>query len=577
MSIKSNAALIVLLHSLLNINAVTEPVIPFVPKPDFDPSALSSKLPHARPEQMGVSSSRIYDFLKELNRFRELDMHGVTVLRDGVVIGEYGFGGYDRSVWQLTYSECKSITSLAIGMLIDEGRLSIDENVADIFGKRPNLIELLRGKRLTVRNLLTMTGGAMFCEPNSAASLDWISDFLESAPLSEPGKKFIYNSLNTYMLSAIVHEKTGSGLTEYLTPRLFEPLGINQVYWERCPAGIEKGGWGLFIRPMDLAKIGQLVMDKGVYGGRRLISENWITQATTAQVKVPPAYGNFDYGFQIWCGRDTDSFLFNGMFGQNVIGWFKSRVLLVTNAGSEESFQQGPFYGIAEKYFSDPSKLSSPAKSILARARDSHDVRRSISGRNERGPIPLSKIRKLCRELNGKRCERAEPSPVTGLYPFIMQATQNNFSGGVTALGFEYTGSLLYLTIEEKGARNRIPVGIKDYARSTVEYHGEHQLVAAKARFGVTENGDAIIGIRISFLEVPSSRLIKLTLRGAKACAGESVRTVWSEKPGSRYLTALFDVMKERIHSIPGISLSGEKLSGPADRLIDRPVTFIWK
>ena len=206
MSIKSNAALIVLLHSLLNINAVTEPVIPFVPKPDFDPSALSSKLPHARPEQMGVSSSRIYDFLKELNRFRELDMHGVTVLRDGVVIGEYGFGGYDRSVWQLTYSECKSITSLAIGMLIDEGRLSIDENVADIFGKRPNLIELLRGKRLTVRNLLTMTGGAMFCEPNSAASLDWISDFLESAPLSEPGKKFIYNSLNTYMLSAIVHE-----------------------------------------------------------------------------------------------------------------------------------------------------------------------------------------------------------------------------------------------------------------------------------------------------------------------------------------------------------------------------------
>lgn len=96
MSIKSNAALIVLLHSLLNINAVTEPVIPFVPKPDFDPSALSSKLPHARPEQMGVSSSRIYDFLKELNRFRELDMHGVTVLRDGVVIGEYGFGGYDR-------------------------------------------------------------------------------------------------------------------------------------------------------------------------------------------------------------------------------------------------------------------------------------------------------------------------------------------------------------------------------------------------------------------------------------------------------------------------------------------------
>ena len=104
-------------------------------------------------------------------------------------------------------------------------------------------------------------------------------------------------------------------------------------------------------------------MDKGVYGGRRLISENWITQATTAQVKVPPAYGtNFDYGFQIWCGRDTDSFLFNGMFGQNVIGWFKSRVLLVTNAGSEESFQQGPFYGIAEKILFRPVKAEFSGK-----------------------------------------------------------------------------------------------------------------------------------------------------------------------------------------------------------------------
>ena len=164
-----------------------------------------------------------------------------------------------------------------------------------------------------------MRAGVIFGEAEALSEQDWVRAFLNSSLKGEPGTEFYYNSLNTYMLSAIVLRKTGKKLTDFLQERLFGPMGITDILWETCPSGIEKGGWGLYIRPEDIAKLGQLVMDEGMWHGQQLISAEYIRTATAAHASPPPELGDFDYGYQIWVGRKTPAFLFNGMLGQNVL------------------------------------------------------------------------------------------------------------------------------------------------------------------------------------------------------------------------------------------------------------------
>ena len=183
-------------------------------------------------------------------------------------------------------------------MLIDEGKLSLNDKIVDIFADRLNKLNKFTHRNITVRHLLTMTSGIVFNVAGSVTENNWVKCFFESFLVSEPGKHFNYNSMNTYMLSAIVKTVSGHGLCEYLRPRLFEPLGIRNFYWEKCPMGIEKGGWGMYILPEDMLKIGQLLLNGGVWNGKRLISQEWIDAATSAQAAAPKSIGDFNYGYQ---------------------------------------------------------------------------------------------------------------------------------------------------------------------------------------------------------------------------------------------------------------------------------------
>lgn len=199
----------------------------------------------AIPETQGISSAMIGDLLEELAGNDGINMHHIMILRNGYVIGETSFAPYIQGMWHITHSMCKSITGMAVGMLIAEGRLELDDRVHDIFEKK-NILGLFRQKNITVRNLLTMSSGVVYNEAGALAGNEWAKSFLESSVKGTPGTVFDYNSMNTYMLSAIVTEITGETLTEYLTPRLFEPLGITKFFWETCPKGITKGGLGTF-------------------------------------------------------------------------------------------------------------------------------------------------------------------------------------------------------------------------------------------------------------------------------------------------------------------------------------------
>ena len=124
---------------------------------------------------------------------------------------------------------------------------------------------------------------------------------------------------------------------------------------------MKRGGWGLYILPEDIAKIGQMVLDGGRFDGKQIVPEDWIKQQTTAQANPPKTLGNYDYGYQTWVGRNEKSFLFNGMFGQNVLGFFDSGVLLVSNAGNNELFQQSNYYEIATRFFAAPEETHARA------------------------------------------------------------------------------------------------------------------------------------------------------------------------------------------------------------------------
>lgn len=319
-----------LLGRILDPRSATEPFLP----PRAEKRALPLRpaeqpLPRCAPEEQGISSRHIRQFLEELDRDKALYMQDVMVLRRGCVLCEASFGSQDLRAAKSTFSACKSVTSLAVGLLVDDGVLSLTEKVADIFGDLCTPAVRRRLKDLTVEHLLTMRAGIQFSEAEALTEADWVRRFLNASVRGEPGTEFLYNSLNSYILSAIIALKAGKGVHQLVRERLFAPLGITDTLWETCPAGIDKGGWGFYIRPEDMAKLGQLVLDGGLWQGERLLSQTYLDAALTAHAVPPETTGDFNYGYHIWVGRRENTFLFNGMLGQNVLGFRDSGLSLI--------------------------------------------------------------------------------------------------------------------------------------------------------------------------------------------------------------------------------------------------------
>ncbi len=273
------------------------------------------KLPRCTPEEMGIDSGFLLELFRELYEDNSCHIHKVMAVRCGHVIGEFSLSPYEKDVWHVTHSMCKSVTAMAIGLLVSEGKLSVDDKLSDIFSDEINPFRVLFSNNITVKHLLTMTSGVSFNESGAVAGNDWKKMFFESQQKSTPGAVFEYNSMNSYMLSAIVTKLTGESMFEYLRTRLFEPLDIKHVFWEACPMGITKGGWGMFLKIEDMAKLGQLYLNGGEYNGKRILPEEWVKEATLTQVLT----GNESspgYGYQLWCNSDREgAYTFNGMLG----------------------------------------------------------------------------------------------------------------------------------------------------------------------------------------------------------------------------------------------------------------------
>lgn len=554
MGLGSQGNILVLAGKLLDRKKSVEPFILTTPqKPPFgQKTQVEQPFCRATPESVGVSSSLISDFLCELQVSSSLDMHNVVIAKNSKIICEASFGGYDRGVWHAAHSQCKSVTSLAIGMLVDEGRLDLDEKIVKIFADNLPRLSAITHRHITVRHLLTMTSGVIFNEIGAVTEEDWVRKFFESSLKSEPGKKFQYNSMNSYILSAIVKKITGEGLCEYLRPRLFEPLGIKKYFWETCPRGIEKGGWGLYILPEDILKIAELVLAGGVWKGKRLISRRYIEAATSLQIETPESTGAYGYGYHIWVGEGERSFLFNGMFGQNIIAFKETGLLLLENAGNNEIFQQSTFFYIANEFFGRREFPDS-----LPENRRAQRLLRTILGElgkcrryTKLGFFEKRKVKKTlaCQmaALDGKRYVPLEAESATvGLLPLVTQVVQNNYTRGLENLEFNLQGGTFYLTVNERDESYVLPVGFFAPEYTDLVFHGEPWRVSVQGEFCETEDGVPVFKVRVSFLEAASARTIKIFFPGDK------ITVKFSENPGKGFFEVTLGAVRSSARANP--------------------------
>lgn len=285
---------------------------------------MTKKLPRVAPEPMGVEPRAIVAFLDAIEQAK-LELHSFMLLRHGHVVAEGTWKPYTPTLNHMLFSLSKSFTSTAVGFAVAEGLLTVDDTVLKFF---PDEAPEKPGKnwdKMKVRHLLSMsTGHAVDTTEAMIRSRtgDWAMVFLRRPVKFEPGTHFLYNTGATYMLSVIVQKLTGQRVLDYLTPRLFEPLGIEGAVWEQCPKGYDTGGFGLNLKVEDIARFGQFLLQKGMWEGKQLLPAAWVEEATSKQVDNGPADGTQDwgegYGYQFWrC--IPDCYRGDGAFGQYCI------------------------------------------------------------------------------------------------------------------------------------------------------------------------------------------------------------------------------------------------------------------
>jgi len=287
------------------------------------------------PEEVGVSSEAIADFIEDLNK-SNIETHSIMILRQGKVAFESWSEPYKPDIPHTMYSVSKSFTSTAIGFLIQEGLLSLNTKVIDIFPEYKPLKKDKHLENLTVFHLLTMTAGKDVSLLADKTKNQWIKDFFDAKWAFAPGESWRYISENIFILSAILFRITGMSLTAYLTPRLFEPLGFDrEPFWEKDGSGVEAGGWGLFITTEELAKFTLCYLHGGVFNGKQVIPAKWARDAAEKQVEnhqYIEVANTSGYGYCFWRNPVPDSYRADGFFSQFAVIFEKYDAVLVMTA-----------------------------------------------------------------------------------------------------------------------------------------------------------------------------------------------------------------------------------------------------
>lgn len=300
---------------------------------------LKQRFERALPAETGTDPKGILEYVNELCK---RETHSVMILRNGKVIAEGWWKPHRPEDLRTLFSLSKSFLSMAVGFAVSEGLMTVDMPVLPEFPESP-----MKGdahwEALRVRHLLTMTMGHDQGSPHTGVEFQkrgkepWLPAVLSEPLELMPGTRFVYDNRSSFLLGALVQRKIGMTLHEYLKPRLLEPLGMEDSWWEESPEGINVGAFGLNIRTEDLACFGQFLLQEGCWNGKQLIDPEWIRQATAKQVDNSYIDDWKDwrqgYGYQFWRCEPAGTFRGDGAWGQNVLVLPEQNAVVVYTSG----------------------------------------------------------------------------------------------------------------------------------------------------------------------------------------------------------------------------------------------------
>ncbi len=426
------------------------------------------------PEQVGVSSRKLNILLDNL---KNTNYHGMMVIRHGIVASEWYRSPVGNDTVHAMYSVSKSITALAIGFAVNEGLVSTDDDMLKFFPEYKDKIKDENIKKIKIHHLLSMTAGRKIGVLADKERKDWIDLFMYSKFGFVPGDSFEYVNENFFILSCIIKRVTGLNMTDYLKPRLFEPLGIENTFWETDRNGIEAGGWGMFMTIESLAKIFYCFSNKGVFNGKQVISSDWI-ERSIKNYKGPHSPVRLDqgaaYGYGVWRRKNPEgSYRFDGVFTQ-FSEYFEEYDAIVVMIGGDPSFDAHTcVYNMIDELFIEPGEKDVEGNKLL----DENKQTISFSPLSEKSRSSLEKsINKKNFVFKKKFLINRLGFPVSVLtYPATYMG--RNRAGNINNVSFEFKEKSLIFSWEEKEEKNSIECGmdgeyrISDMKLAEKNYH----------------------------------------------------------------------------------------------------------
>ena len=524
-----------------NLNSQTTTKIPVEKgKPDkpviFPSDAKINYLERCTPEEVGLSSEYIQSYINELNSDFSIKPNRLLILKDNKVIAEQYLYPYIKEAWDCVFSASKTVVSLALGLLYDEGKVDLDLPVCKYL-KNEKQITIARNKKITLRHLLTMSTGIRFNEMECVSSLRWTKSFFDSTSKFKLGSKFEYNSLNTYIVARVVQKLSGQRFEEFAKERLFKPLGISEAHFDTSEEDCFKGGWGLYILPEDMAKLGLLVRDFGLYNGQRVLSEEWVRMMSTKQFAATACGRTYDYGFNMWVDNETEFSCFNGMYDQNIMIYRKSGVVVVTCFADNEAFHGSNLFSLTAKYFASESPCNFPF---------CHSSGRRDLENEESLMYYFDAL------LNKEYKAQSKIANSCGILPLIIQNELSTYVKGIHSLKFEMVDNQPILIINEGGKKYELKFSFKEGVRQTLSFYNNQYDCVVDARFILSGKTEPYLIVRVFFLEFSSSRFF--TIKLGKDMNQISVEC--SENPGMEFVNSIIQVQDETTKTLINNAMS---------------------
>jgi CubicO group peptidase (beta-lactamase class C family) len=464
--------------------------------------------PRAMPEQEGVSSAAILDFVAAADQ--KIDsLHSFMLVRHGHVVAEGWWSPYAAEVPHVMFSLSKSFTSTAVGMAVTEGKLSLDDEVLKFFPEDAPVNPSDNLKAMRVRDLLIMSSGQIAKEVTNFsfdAPEPLTREFLAMPVEHKPGTYFFYNTPGSYMLSAIVQKVTGKTVLDYLTPRLFEPLGIEHPVWDKSPQGICLGGYGLHIRTEDIARFGELYLHQGNWHGKQLLPAAWVATATARQTSNgsnPNSDWEQGYGYQFWRCRHG-FFRGDGAFGQFCVVMPEQDAVVAITSGTKDL--AGVLNLVWDKLL--PGMKSQPLP-------ENPDADKKLADK-------LAGLKISVAPGTGSPGNATQFFGQTYLFPTNAQKLES------IALESTGAGVPLVLVLHCGGVEYRVPCGNGEWAKSKLSYSTLlDQMVAASGAW----QDDGSYAAKICFYETPFVLNLKLNFAGDQLNCNAAFNVDWHGAP----------------------------------------------